>query len=126
MQHHWQVPAADLKPINRTHNLGRVQAMQMAVADVNPAQAAVAIGSRRNNLSCISSCKTGLAEWLLERKELSELDADFITGQQEAAARRSDLMDQMGKAAELAEKREKQQQAFARQSGNNIPVAAQP
>ena len=53
--------------------------------------------------------------------ELSSLDADYLAGQQEAAARReADLLASLEKGADqLRETREKQQQSFARQSGSN-------
>ena len=69
-----------------------------------------------------AAAKAGLTE--LNRtvhQELSELDADYITGQQEAAARReADLLASLEKGADqLREAREKQQQAFSRSAGNN-------
>ena len=70
-----------------------------------------------------AAAKAGLVEMSRTvHEELSQLDADYITGQQEAAARReADLLASLEKGAnDLAAAREKQQQQFSQQqAGNN-------
>jgi len=119
-----KIPASDLKPVNpSSQQCDRAKAMQIAVQEINASQAARWRVEAGDSVSlAAAAAKAGLTE--INRtvhEELSQLDADYITGQQEAAARReADLLDQMGKAAdELAAKRDAQQQSFARQSGNN-------
>ena len=118
------IPASELKPVNPwSQNGPRAQAMQMAVQNVAPAMAAQFRLDAGQSLSLeAAAVQAGLQEMSKSVfEELNELSPDHIVGQQEAAARReADLLDQMGKAAEeLAAQREKQQQAFARSSGNN-------
>ena len=118
------IPASELKPCNPWSKTGpRAQAMQMAVQSVAPVMAAQFRLDAGQTLSLeAAAVQAGLQEMSKSvYEELNELSPDHITGQQEAAARReSDLLDQMGKAADdLAAKREKQQQAFARSAGKN-------
>lgn len=119
-----KIPASTLKPLNPWTQQGeRAQAMQMAVAEVDAAQAArwrIAAGESISLAS--AAAKAGLTEMTSSaHEELSQIDADYITGVEEARARReADLLDRMEKeTAELAAKREQQTQAFARQSGNS-------
>ena len=123
-----RIPADTLKPVNPFSQTGpRAEAMQMAVADVNPAQAARWRMEAGETISLASAAaKAGLAELSPgAQKELAELDPDFITGQAEAkAAWEAKMLDQMSEQAEqLGEAREKQQQQFSRQAGNNTSGA---
>lgn len=125
-----QIDPTGLKPINPYTQTGeRAQAMQMAVVEVNPAQAARWRLEAGESVSLASAAaKAGLSPMTADaEKELSELDADFITGQQEAKARReAELLDQMEKRAEeLAATREKQQASFARSAGQGGSASGQ-
>lgn len=119
-----KIDPSGLKPVNPFTQSGeRAQAMQMAVSEVDPAQAArwrIAAGETISLAS--AAAKAGLAGMTpAAHEELKSLDADYIAGAQEAEARReADLLDSLEKgAAGLAEKREAQQQAFARSAGKN-------
>ena len=119
-----RIPATDLKPINPWTQQGdRAQAMQMAVTQVNPAQAARWRLAAGESLSLASAAaKAGLVELTPgAQKELYELDADAITGAAEAkAVWEAKMLDQLSEeAGKLGEAREKQTQAFARQAGNS-------
>ena len=69
-----------------------------------------------------AAAKAGITEMNANvEKELLALDKDFITGQQEAAARReASLLDSLEQGAEkLRETRERQQAQFKAQAGKN-------
>ena len=97
--------------------------MQIAVQEINASQAARWRVEAGDSVSlAAAAAKAGLTEMnRTVHEELNQLDADYITGQQEAAARReADLLASLEKgAADLAEAREKQQRSFAQQAGNN-------
>ena len=119
-----KIPVSDLKPVNPFSQQGeRAKMMQMAVQEISAAQAARWRVEAGDSVSlAAAAAKAGLTEMTRTvHEELSQLDADYITGQQESAARReADLLASLEKgAADLQEKRERQQQSFARQSGNN-------
>lgn len=123
-----KIPATDLKPINSyTQTEPKAEAMQMAVADVNPSQAARWRLEAGETISLASAAaKAGLAEMTAGVKQgLTELDPNFITRQAEAkAAWEEKMLEQMNEqAGQLGEAREKQQHYFSRQSGNNTSGA---
>ena len=116
--------ASKLKPVNPWTQKGpTAETLQMAVQEHFPQMAAQFRTEAGESLSlAAAAAKAGISESTPAiQKELMELDHDFVVGAQEAAARREvDILDQMAKASEeLAAKRETQQQAFARSSGNN-------
>lgn len=116
-----KIPAADLKPVNPfTQNGARAKTMQMAVQTVSPQMAAKFRFEAGDVVSlAAAAAKAGITEMnQAVHQELNELDADYITGQQEASSRReAELLASMEKgAADLASARERQQQVFARQS----------
>ena len=119
-----RIPADGLKPVNPfSQNGNRASAMQMAVEEINPAQAARWRVEAGNSVSlAAAAAKAGLTEMNHTiHNELQQLDADYITGQQEASARReAELLASLEKGADdLAAAREKTQQSFARSAGKN-------
>ena len=115
---------SNLKPLNPfSQNGTTAQTLQMAVQQVDPILAARWRNEAGESISLASAAaKAGLRPMTQStHNELSSLDADYLAGQQEAAARReAQLLAGMEEAtAELAAKREKQTQEFARQAGKN-------
>ena len=119
-----KVDPSTLQAVNPFQKTGpKAQAIQIAAEQINPAQAARwRVESGETVSLAAAAAKAGLTEMNRSiHEELQQLDADYITGQQEAAARReADLLASLEKGAnDLAEAREKQQAQFNRQSGNN-------
>jgi len=113
-----------LKPKNPWTLQGQTaKTLQLAVSEIDPAQAARWRVEAGETISLASAAaKAGLSPMTQgAHDELSNLDADYIAGQEEAAARRhSQLLDSLEQGAnKLAEAREKQQAAFARSAGKN-------
>ena len=124
-----KIPASDLKPVNPFSQQGdRAKAMQIAVQEINASQAARWRVEAGDSVSlAAAAAKAGLTE--INRtvhEELSQLDADYITGQQESAARReADLLASLEKGAEeLAAVREKQTAQFQRQTSTTGSTGA--
>ena len=120
---------SDLKPINPfSQQGGKATSMQVAVAELDPAQAARWRVEAGESISLESAAaKAGLTPMSrAAHNELSAIDADYITGQEEAKARReADLLASLEKGADqLREAREKQQQTFSRSAGNNTSGGA--
>ena len=116
-----RIPASELKPINPFSQQGeRAKAMQIAVQEINACQAARWRVEAGDSVSlAAAAAKAGLTEMnRTVHEELNQLDADYITGQQESAARReADLLASLEQgASELAAAREKQQAQFKRES----------
>lgn len=95
---------ADLKPVNPwTMSGNTAMALQLAVSEISPAQAARwRVKSGETASLQAAAAKAGLVEMNQSiHNELSALDPDFATGVAEAAARReADLLDRMGKEAD--------------------------
>ena len=113
-----------LKPVNPWTQKGSVaETLQMAVQQQFPQMAAQWRVEAGESISLAAAAvKAGISEMNPNaEKELLELDHDYLVGAQEAAARREvDLLASLEQgAADLAAAREKQQQSFARSSGNN-------
>ena len=120
---------SELKPINPfSQQGGKATSMQVAVAELDPAQAARWRVEAGESISLESAAaKAGLAPMTqAAHNELSAIDADYIADQQKEQARRSsDAMAALEQgAAALAARREAQQQAFARSAGNNTSGGA--
>lgn len=119
-----KIKPSTLKPVNPFTQTGeKAQAMQMAVQTLFPQMAAQWRTEAGESISLeAAAAKAGLREITNNiHQELSNLDADYIAGAEEAAARReADLLASLEKgAAELAETREKQQRQFSQQAGKN-------
>lgn len=120
---------SELKPINPfSQQGGKATSMQVAVAELDPAQAARWRVEAGESISLESAAaKAGLTPMSrAAHNELSAIDADYITGQEEAKGRReADLLASLEKGADqLREAREKQQQTFSRSAGNNTSGGA--
>ena len=116
-----KIDPAGLKPVNPFTQQGpKAQSLQVAVQEINASQAARWRVEAGESVSlAAAAAQAGLTEMSASRtvhEELSQLSADYITGQAEAAARReADLLQSFEKSAnDLAAAREKQQQSFAR------------
>lgn len=119
-----KIDPAGLKPLNPFTQQGpTAQSLQVAVQEINATQAARWRNEAGESVSlAAAAAKAGLVEMSRTvHEELSQLDADYITGQEESAARReADLLASLEKgAADLAAAREKQQQHFSQQAGRN-------
>ena len=117
-----KIPASDLKPVNPFSQQGERASVEIAVEEISASQAARWRVEAGDSVSlAAAAAKAGLTEMNRSvHDELQQLDADYIAGQQEAAARRADLLASLEKGAnDLAAAREKQQAQFKRQSGNN-------
>ena len=119
-----KIDPAGLKPVNPFTQQGpKAQSLQVAVQEINASQAARWRVEAGESVSlAAAAAQAGLTEMSRTvHEELSQLSADYITGQAEAAARReADLLQSFEKSAnDLAAAREKQQQSFARSAGSN-------
>ena len=113
-----------LKPLNPFTQTGpTAQSLQMAVSTLHPAMAAKWRNEAGQTVSlAAAAAKAGLTEMNKSvHEELSQLDADYITGAAEAAARReAEMLAGLEKgASQLQELREKQTAHFQRQAGSN-------
>jgi len=119
-----QMDPSNLKPLNPfSQNGATAQTLQMAVQQVDPILAARWRNEAGESISLASAAaKAGLRPMTQStHDELSSLDADYLRGQEEAKARReADLLASLEAGADsLREKREAQQQSFARSAGSN-------
>ena len=120
---------ANLKPQNPFRMEGKIaQSMQIAVEQVDPAQAArwrTEAGATHSLAA--AAARIGMIEHTpATKQELRETDPDFITGELEAkAAWEAKMLDRMTEeAAALANQREKTDAQFKRQAGNNTAGAS--
>lgn len=115
---------ANLKPQNPFRMEGpTAKTMQIAVADIDPVQAARWRNEAGQTYSlAAAAARSGITEHTaVTKQELLETDPDFVTGQMEAkAAWEAKMLGQMDDAAAaLSTQREKQTAQFKRQAGSN-------